>query len=511
MTERLSDTGGSVALMIEEAGPSVDNDVVLAKVKGPFFFPGGTSRNQRYYPPELWEKALLQESVQQKIKDLTMYGTVFHPQQEPPIEEYSHVVTKLWVDPSNPKVGMGEALILNTPKGQILNKLLRLGSKWCVSSRATGRFVPGKTNESGLPIVDPETYQLQTFDFTPDPGFVDAHPQLVESLLQPINKSRNVTNLNEVLHHNSPNIKTNEHLEVFPMADNRETTKAMVEALYKEKKGLEQSLQEALAANESYANLGSPEELAKALDIAKEQNSMLKSYMEKGSVDDLADLEKDLSASQTKLSQYEDLGSPEEINAVFDQSQKALKQLADYKKMGTPQEIKEVYVKASKMSDILNAYKALGTPEKIAEAFSKAEDGFKVIQTYKEIGTVDEIQESYERTLEVIEELKSYKELGTPVTIKETFDRVVDFVKFHKMQQIQNEIPNLAVEFGLPESTVRVMVETTDGDEDRLRGALTKLRESSRNRVNLFPTDESTKDREVMTKSVTQRIAESLG
>jgi tetratricopeptide (TPR) repeat protein len=509
MAEKLYDTGGPMALSLEEAGPAVDNDVVLAKVRGPFFFPGGTSRNQRYYPPELWEKALGHEPVQQRLSDLTMYGTVFHPQQEPPIEEYSHVVTKLWIDPQNPKVGMGEALILNTPKGQILNKLLRLGSKWCVSSRATGRFLPGKTNESGLPIVDPETYQLQTFDFTPDPGFVDAHPQLVESLLQPTH-TLDVRSLNEVLH-KKPSIKTpNERLEVNPMAD-KDTTKAMVEALYKEKKGLEQSLQEALAANEAYASLGTPEELTKALDIAKEQNVMLKAYMEKGSVDDLGDLEKDIAAAQSKLAQYEELGTPDEINSVFDQSQKALKQLADYKKMGTPQEIKEVYVKASKMSDILNAYKALGTPEKISEAFAKAENGFKIIQTYKEIGTVDEIQESYERTLEVIEELKAYKDLGTPTSIKETFDRVVDFVKYHKTQQLQNDIPNLAVEFGLPESTVRIMVETIGDDEDKLRASLSKLREASRNKVNLFPTEESTKDREVLPKNTVQRIAESLG
>jgi len=55
------------------------------------------------------------------------------------------------------------------------------------------------------------------------------------------------------------------------------------------------------------------------------------------------------------------------------------------------------------------------------------------------------------------------------------------------------------------------MVETIGDDEDKLRSALGKLREAGRNKVNLFPSEEVTKAREVLPKSVTQRIAESLG
>jgi hypothetical protein len=444
---------------------------VLAVVRGPFFFPEGVSRNKRFYPRELWETVLGNTSVQEKLNNRTMFGTVYHPEREPDIEQLSHIVTRLWVDPSNPKVGLGEAWIMDTPRGQVLNTLIRAGSKWCVSSRATGTFQSNKYHESGVPVVDPKTYSFQTFDFTPDPGFIDAHPKLVESLLSDTKSG------------NQP------MMEVHSMTqyNTRQMSEEALQSLINDKKRIEQSLDEALGQIQTYQHLGTPEIIQQALDQAVVDRNLVTAYEEVGTVDDIYTLNNRVAQLEDSLAEYGELGTPERIKDVFEATEKLSETLADYTKIGTVNDIKRVYERSSKMMEVLREYKDLGTPNKIGEAFDKAEAALEELKSYRtEFGSIDEIQESYDYVERLIEEYKRYKPLGTPEMIQETYDRILDFVKVHKMSELNHKVPDLAAEYNLPESDVRTIVDVVGVEEQKIRAALSRLSESHRNRTNQF-------------------------
>ena len=166
---------------IDEANDEVDGKHVLAKLKGNFFVPNGMRRNKRFYQSEVWNRQLSKADIKTKISERRMLGTISHEQ---PINDQailegkvSHTISKLEIREG--KQGYGEALILNTPAGQILNTLARAGVKLFTSSRANGTY---KGEIQGAPAVNPDTYQLEGFDFVLDPGFLQASPKLAESL-----------------------------------------------------------------------------------------------------------------------------------------------------------------------------------------------------------------------------------------------------------------------------------------------------------------------------------------
>jgi len=175
-------TSTSLKFEFVETNSEVDGKHILAKVKGPFFVPDGVSRNNRFYTKQLWEKCLSSSEVTEKLKSRTMFGTIGHDTElnDKSLQEgkISHIVTSAYIDESTGQ-GIGEALILNTPSGQILNTVLRAGSEVFVSSRADGKF---KGTKNGIPLVDEDTYDLKGWDFVLSPGFMQANPKIAESL-----------------------------------------------------------------------------------------------------------------------------------------------------------------------------------------------------------------------------------------------------------------------------------------------------------------------------------------
>lgn len=153
---------------------------ILAIVKGKHFCPGGTSRNHRWYPPELWTGVKNDENFMARLKRNAVVGRVGH---EPEITDedigegkFSHFTRNI-----NWETGEAESVIIDTPMGRNLLTCLRAGIVLFVSSRATGDY-KGKT-ESGDDIMDPDTYCLERFDFVQDPGFLEAQPSLVSESL----------------------------------------------------------------------------------------------------------------------------------------------------------------------------------------------------------------------------------------------------------------------------------------------------------------------------------------
>lgn len=149
---------------------------IIGVVEGKHFCPGGTSRNHRWYPPELWLAVGQNEAVQARLKRNGIVGRVGH---EPEITDedigegnYSHFTKDIdW------KTGFARSFIVDTPMGRNLLTALRARIGLYVSSRATGDY-SGKT-ESGDDIMDTKTYDFERFDFVQDPGFLEAKPSLV--------------------------------------------------------------------------------------------------------------------------------------------------------------------------------------------------------------------------------------------------------------------------------------------------------------------------------------------
>ena len=149
----------------------------LPKFKGIFQKCDEKNRNGRIYSSKLWENVIKSDGVQKKLKKRTMLGELNHPEyRDPNPENASHVVTKLWLSEDN-KYVYGEAEILDTPKGRILESLLRAGVEIGVSSRGEGQMV----ERGGDSYVDEDSYDLITFDGVLEPSVEEAEPSLVES------------------------------------------------------------------------------------------------------------------------------------------------------------------------------------------------------------------------------------------------------------------------------------------------------------------------------------------
>lgn len=147
-------------------------DGVLLRVKGQFGITEQDNLNHRTYENALWRNVLARKEILEKLNTRSLLGEADHPKElETSLLRVSHAVTKLWLDESR-NVLMGEADILDTPSGRILNTLLRYGAKVGVSSRGQGAVI----ESNGKKIVDPSSYEYITHDFVLDPSCQGSFP-----------------------------------------------------------------------------------------------------------------------------------------------------------------------------------------------------------------------------------------------------------------------------------------------------------------------------------------------
>jgi len=185
MSERLVEVfKGENIEFVEASEARKKKEGVLGTIKGTFFCPNEISRNKRVYHSKAWETALGTDDVKRFLDDRLMFGTVGHADMD--FDEMlrekkvSHVVTKLSVNPNNPNEGYGEADILDTELGRLMAPLYKSGSKFSVSSKATGAY--DGQDKDGNDIIDSKTFRLERFDLVVDPGFLQAQPKLKEAL-----------------------------------------------------------------------------------------------------------------------------------------------------------------------------------------------------------------------------------------------------------------------------------------------------------------------------------------
>lgn len=383
-------------LVEDKDATEVDGVHILAKVVGQFFVPDGKSRNGRYYPKALWEKVISDVKIKSKLDARMMYGTVGHKKSlddEALGEgEGSHFMTKMWIDEEGR--GMGECYVVGTPRGKILNTMLRAGSMFAVSSRADGTF---KGKKGGMPVVNEDTYAFYNFDFVSDPGFLDAKPELVEAH-EKLEKLEELDN----------NIKSNK------TGENKMSEK-LVEHISNENHELKKKLvnltDEVTASNESNVAL-------------KEENNHIKSEMEKCEGD------------KSIIEGFSKLGTVEEITEKLGKLEEADTKIAKFEELGdTVEEIKEALEKSVAFSESVSE---MGTVEEIKEAL---EETVSIKAALDEMGTVEEIKEALELYSKELDE-KAATELAesTKVLAEEIgleIEKVEELLKKYSAEDIK--------------------------------------------------------------------------
>tara|TARA_Y100000310_G_C20674633_1_gene812254 strand:+ start:1967 stop:2572 length:606 start_codon:yes stop_codon:yes gene_type:complete len=175
----------------DDVKPSHSSDGIV-NMRGVIQKAGAPNANNRIYPRPILERE--DNKFQELITDRRSLGELDHP--DSPIvqlENVSHLVTETKWEGDNL---IGEIEVLDTPKGQILGKLVEARIKLGISSRGLGST--SRTNE-GHDVVE-DDFNLVTYDMVSNPSTSDAYMHLKESRDYKILVRQNrVLNLNRVL------------------------------------------------------------------------------------------------------------------------------------------------------------------------------------------------------------------------------------------------------------------------------------------------------------------------
>jgi hypothetical protein len=143
------------------------------KVRGIFQRADEANSNRRVYPQKVLEGAI--KSLNEAIKERRLVGELDHPTYDMvKLSNASHLITNLWMEG---KEVIGEAEILPTPAGKVVQGLIEGGVKIGISSRGMGTLSEGKGD---CKTVN-EDFKLVTFDIVADPSTRGAYPALSES------------------------------------------------------------------------------------------------------------------------------------------------------------------------------------------------------------------------------------------------------------------------------------------------------------------------------------------
>ena len=156
----------------EDVKPSKSSDGIIT-MSGIIQKAGAPNANNRVYPKPILERE--DKKYQELIQDRRALGELDHP--DSPIvqlENVSHVVTDTRWDGNDL---MGEIEVLDTPKGQILEKLVGRDIKLGISSRGLGST--SRTNE-GYDMVE-DDFSLVCYDMVSNPSTSGAYMNLQES------------------------------------------------------------------------------------------------------------------------------------------------------------------------------------------------------------------------------------------------------------------------------------------------------------------------------------------
>ena len=157
----------------EDVKPSKNSDGIL-KMKGVIQAYDQPNANNRVYTREVLQRE--DSRYQELIKDRRALGELDHPDSPVvQLENVSHLVTETKWEGKNL---VGEIEVLDTPKGQILGKLVERNVKLGISSRGLGSV---RRNNEGYDVVG-EDFNLVCYDMVSNPSTSNAYMHLQESV-----------------------------------------------------------------------------------------------------------------------------------------------------------------------------------------------------------------------------------------------------------------------------------------------------------------------------------------
>ena len=137
--------------------------------------------NRRVYSERILRREM--DRYTNLVKERMALGELDHPDTSTVmLEKVSHLVTEVWW---NGKDVMGKIEVLNTPRGKILQELVKANVKIGISSRGTGSVREGKEGT----IVE-EDFSLICFDIVSEPSTQGAYMYRQDTSLRE-NKSSN--------------------------------------------------------------------------------------------------------------------------------------------------------------------------------------------------------------------------------------------------------------------------------------------------------------------------------
>ena len=144
------------------------------KLKGIFLQGDIKNRNGRVYPVEVLEKEVKRYN-KEFIAQNRGYGELGHPEGPTVnLERVSHMVTSLERDGKN---FIGEAKVMSTPMGKIVENIMDDGGKLAVSSRGMGSL----EQKNGANYVKNDFYLATAADIVADPSAPQA---FVEGIME---------------------------------------------------------------------------------------------------------------------------------------------------------------------------------------------------------------------------------------------------------------------------------------------------------------------------------------
>ena len=147
-----------------------DNGEKTYKIKGVFMQSEVKNRNGRVYPFEVLEKEVNRYN-KDYVNENRAFGELGHPDGPTVnLERASHMITSLKPEGKN---FVGEAKILKTPMGKIVENLMDAGGKLGVSSRGMGSLV----QKNGANYVKDDFYLATAADIVADPSAPNAFVQ----------------------------------------------------------------------------------------------------------------------------------------------------------------------------------------------------------------------------------------------------------------------------------------------------------------------------------------------
>lgn len=444
---------------------------VLCIIEGRFGKNRATSVNGRYYGEHFWDKQLAKEQTQFLLRKglmWMMFGHVDRGIEDKDAEKglVAGIVTHLEVIKAPTEIHgvqynegdlFGRAIIIDMEAGRNTYTLLSVGSEISISSRGLGEYIVGETHQcedgSQIPIMNSDTYELETFDFTRLPGISDAEVHMV----------KNASNENETFDYNEEEDFSLESANVSKKLLNsiNESMNNLIFNIQTKENNMkingvkvQQVLEEANAKIASLtAKLEDAEEATKKAeeerDAAIEECNALKSKTE---TEEAGTDPQPLATSPEEVKKLETPSVPANTPEVdtanlgeFTAGQKPIEELEKFKEIAdTPEELNEVLVKAN---------------ETLQKCKEDAEELDKLRQENDELKSDIEQKDKDLKDAEVA--LESYIKLGSIAELKAIVESNLKLKKEARLQKIKQFTEHYSIKKGITQESVKRIIESS--------------------------------------------------